>query len=117
MANKTAPLCTTIVEFELSMLFLPNFAGTVKFVAKNLLGMGSLCLFGVVHDWYCLIDSLVIWHSHVTCVFIANTSYISLACCMWYSLWSIKLATLFSATGGFRSVIHVEYMEFIPELG
>ena len=49
--------------------------------------MVSLCIFGVVHDWYCLIDSLVILHSRVTRVFIADTSYvafiytyISLAC-------------------------------------
>ena len=34
-----------------------------------------------------------------------------------YSLWSVKLATLFSVTGGFGSVIHVEYMDFVPELG
>ena len=34
-----------------------------------------------------------------------------------YSLWSVKLATLFSATGGFGSAIHVEYMDFVPELG
>ena len=39
--------------------------------------MVSLCIFGVVQDWYCLIGSLVIWHSHVTCVFIANVSYIA----------------------------------------
>ena len=59
----------------------------MKFVAKILVGMVSLCIFGVVQDWYCLIDSLVILHSHVTCAFIANTSYvafiymyISLAC-------------------------------------
>ena len=34
-----------------------------------------------------------------------------------YSLWSIKLATLFSVTGGFGSVIHIEYVDFVPELG
>ena len=34
-----------------------------------------------------------------------------------HSLWSIKLATLFSATGGFGSVIHTEYVDFVPELG
>ena len=52
-----------------------------------MVGMVSLCVSGVVQDWYCLIDSLVIWHSHVTCVFIANTwfmafiyTYISLVC-------------------------------------
>ena len=36
---------------------------------------------------------------------------------IYYSLWSIKLATLFSATGGFGSAIPVEYMDFVPELG
>ena len=34
-----------------------------------------------------------------------------------YSLWSVKLATLFSVTGGNFSVIHVDYMDFVPELG
>ena len=87
LASRTAPLCTTAVEFEQSWSFLPNFAGTVKIVAKILVGIVSLCIFCVVQDWYCLIDSLVIWHSHVTCVFIANTShmeffymYVSLVC-------------------------------------
>ena len=70
-------MCTTGIEFELSWSFLLNFAGTVKIVAKLLVGMVSLCIFGVVQDWYCLIDSLVIWHSHVTCVFIANTLYVA----------------------------------------
>ena len=80
-------VCTTGVEFELCKSFLPNFAGTVKFVAKILVGMVSLCIFGVVQDWHCLIDSLFVWCSHVTCTFIANTlymafiyMYISLAC-------------------------------------
>ena len=77
LASRTAPLCTTGVEFELSWSFLPNFAGTVEFVAKILVGMVSLCIFGVVQDWNCLIDSLVIWRSHVTCVFIANASYMA----------------------------------------
>ena len=57
---------------------LTKFAGTVKFVAKIIVGMVSLCIFGVVQDWYCLKDSLVILHSCVTCVFIANTSYMAL---------------------------------------
>ena len=63
------------------------FAGTVKFVAKILVGTVSLCIFGVVQDWYCLIGSLVIWCGHVSCVFIANAlyvafiyMYVSLAC-------------------------------------
>ena len=59
----------------------------MKCVAKFLVGMVSLCIFGVEQDWYCLIDSLVVLCSHVTCTFIANTlymasiyMYISLAC-------------------------------------
>ena len=54
-----------------------NFAVTVKFVANSLVGMVSLCIFVVVKDWYCLIDSLVIWHSHVACMFGANASYVA----------------------------------------
>ena len=87
LASTTSPVGTTGVEFEVCKSFLPNFAGTAKFVAKILVGMVSLFIFGVVQDWYCLIGSLVIWHSHVTCVFIANASYmafiytyVSLAC-------------------------------------
>ena len=87
LASRTSPLCTTGVEFELCKSFSAKFAGTVKFVAEILVGMVSLCIFGVVQDWYCLIDSLVILCSRVTCAFIANTSYmafiymyISLAC-------------------------------------
>ena len=34
-----------------------------------------------------------------------------------YSLWSVKLATIFSVTGGFGNMIHVEYMDLVPELG
>ena len=34
-----------------------------------------------------------------------------------YSLWSVILATLFSATGGNFSAIHVDYVDFVPELG
>ena len=86
-ASKTGPLCTTGVEFELSWLFLPNFAGTAKYVAKLLVGMVSLYIFGVVQDWYCLLGSLVIWHGCVTYGFIANAlyvafiyMYVSLAC-------------------------------------
>ena len=59
----------------------------MKFIAKVLVGMVSLCIFGVVQDWYCLVDSLVVLCSHVTCTFVANTlyvsfiyTYISLAC-------------------------------------
>ena len=62
LASRTAPVCTIGVEIELCKSFLANFAGTVKFVAKILMGMvwewfgnGSLCIFGVVHDWNCLI--------------------------------------------------------------
>ena len=32
-------------------------------------------------------------------------------------LWSVKLATFFSVTGGFVNVIHIEYVDFVPELG
>ena len=49
--------------------------------------MVSLHIFGVVQDWYCLISSLVILCSRVTCMLIANAwymafiyMYISLAC-------------------------------------
>ena len=90
LASKTSPFCTTAVEIELYKSFLPNFAGIVKFVAKMLMGMiweWFLCIFGVVHDWNCLIGSLVIQHGHLTCNFVAYTSYvvyiymyISLAC-------------------------------------
>ena len=34
-----------------------------------------------------------------------------------YSLWSEILATHFRATSGLVSVIHVEYVDFVPELG
>ena len=34
-----------------------------------------------------------------------------------YSIWSRILATLLSATGGNFSAIHVDYMDFVPELG
>ena len=50
MTSRTAPLYTSCVEFELCKSFLPNFAGTVKFVAKVLVGMASLCIFGAVQD-------------------------------------------------------------------
>ena len=36
---------------------------------------------------------------------------------IYYSLWSVKLATLISATGGNFSAIHVDYVDFVPELG
>ena len=59
----------------------------MKFIAKSLVGMVSLCIIGVVQDWYCLIDSLVVLCSHVTCVFVANAlymafiyTYVSLVC-------------------------------------
>ena len=70
-------MCTTGVEFELSWSFLPKFAGTVKIVAKVLVGMVSLCIFGLVQDWYSLIGSSVVWCDHVTCVFVANASYMA----------------------------------------
>ena len=34
-----------------------------------------------------------------------------------YSLWSVKLATHFPVTGGNFSVIHIEHVDFVPELG
>ena len=34
-----------------------------------------------------------------------------------YSLWSEIIATLLSATGGNFSVIHVDYVDFVPESG
>ena len=34
-----------------------------------------------------------------------------------YSLWSLILTTLFPVTGGNFSVIHVDYVDFVPELG
>ena len=77
MASRPGPLCTTGVEFEWSWSFLPNFVGTVKIVAKLLVGMVSLCILSVVHDWYCLIGSLVILHSHDTHMLIANTLYMA----------------------------------------
>ena len=50
-------------------------------------GNGSLCIVGVVQDWYSLIGSLVIWCGYLTCVFVANSlyvafiyTYVSLAC-------------------------------------
>ena len=49
----------------------------LKFVAKTLVGMVSLFIFGVVQDWYCLVDSLVTLGSRVTCTFNANTTYVA----------------------------------------
>ena len=34
-----------------------------------------------------------------------------------YSLWSLILTTLFSVTSGNFSAIHVDYVDFVPELG
>ena len=34
-----------------------------------------------------------------------------------YSLWSEIIATLISATGGNFSAIHIDYVDFVPELG
>ena len=54
LASKASPICTTAVEIELCKSFLPNFAGTVKFVAKMfLMGMVPyvllvLCMTGIV---------------------------------------------------------------------
>ena len=53
LASMTSLICTTAVEIELCKSFLPNFAGTVKFVAKILMGMVPyaflvLCMTGIV---------------------------------------------------------------------
>ena len=64
-------------------------SGTVKFVAKILEGMVSLCIFGVMKDWYHLIDSLDVLCSCVTCEFIASASY--MACIYMY----VSLACLY----------------------
>ena len=34
-----------------------------------------------------------------------------------YSLWSLILTTLFSVTSGNFSAIHIDYVDFVPELG
>ena len=39
--------------------------------------MVSLCIFGVLQVWYCLIGSLVILHGHVTHKIAANASYMA----------------------------------------
>ena len=50
-------MCTIGVEFELSWSFLPNFAGTAKFVAKILVGMVPYVFLVLVQYWHCLIGS------------------------------------------------------------
>ena len=70
LASSSTPLCTIGVGFELSWSSCQIFDGTVKFVAQifdgNGFGNGSLCIFGVVHDWNWLIGSLVVWCSQLT---------------------------------------------------
>ena len=56
LTSSSAPLCTIGVGFEL----------TVNFVAQIFDGNGSLCIFGVVHDWICLIGSLVVQCGQLT---------------------------------------------------
>ena len=60
LTSSSAPLCTIGVGFELSWSSCQIFDGTVNFVAQIFDGNGSLCIFGVVHDWICLIGSLVV---------------------------------------------------------
>ena len=36
---------------------------------------------------------------------------------IYYSLWSLKLATLFLRPGSNFHAIHVDYVDFVPELG
>ena len=60
LTSSSAPLCTIGVGFELSWSSCQSFDGTVDFVAQIFDGNGSLCIFGVVHDWNCLIGSIVI---------------------------------------------------------
>ena len=56
--------------FELSWSSCQIFDGTVKFVVRildeNGLGMVPYVFFGVVHDWNCLISSLVDQWGHLT---------------------------------------------------
>ena len=105
----------TGVEIELCKSFLPNFAGTVKFVAKMSVGMGSLCIFGVVQDWYCLIGTLVIWHGCLTCVFIANTLYV--ACIYMYVSTCVFICGIYLPicwSYVFMCYVHVPSVEHNP---
>ena len=49
----------------------------MKILAKILVGMVSLFIFGVVQVWYCLIGSLVIVRGCVTHVLVANASFMA----------------------------------------
>ena len=66
LTSRSAPLCTIGVGFELSWPSCQIFDGTVNFVAQIFDGNGSLCIFGVVHDWICLIGSLVVQCGQLT---------------------------------------------------
>ena len=48
---RTSPFCTTAVEIELCKSFLPDLAGTVKFVSKLLMGM--VWEWFPMYFWYC----------------------------------------------------------------
>ena len=66
MTSSSAPLCTIGVGFELSWSSCQIFDGTANFVAQIFDGNGSLCIFAVVHDWICLICSLVVQCGQLT---------------------------------------------------
>ena len=72
LTSSSAPLCTIGVGFELSWSSCQIFDGTVNFVAQIFDGNGSLCIFGVVHDWICLIGSLVVQCGQLTRNFVDN---------------------------------------------
>ena len=66
LASSSALYCTIGVGFELSWSSCQSFDGTVNFNAQIFYGNGSLCIFGVVHDWICLIGSLVVQCGQLT---------------------------------------------------
>ena len=70
LASGSAHVCTIDIGFELSWSSCQIFDGTVKFVAQIFdgkgLGMVPYLFFGVVHEWNCLIGSLVVQCSQRT---------------------------------------------------
>ena len=46
--------------------------------------MVSLCIFGVVQDWYCLVDSLFTWRSLTHCMWYLFTHTLVLCVRTWY---------------------------------
>ena len=69
LTSSSAPLCNIGVGFELSWSSSQIFDGTVKFVAPILMRMvweWFPMYFGVVHDWNCLIGSLVVQCGQLT---------------------------------------------------